>query len=83
MNSLVVQWLGLHASTTGGSGLIPGQRTKIPHATGQLSPRVTIEKSRVLQGRPSTGKIKNKNGPSLLHPTASHPSRLMHMYTHG
>ena len=27
------QWLKLHASTRGGTGLIPGQRTKIPHAT--------------------------------------------------
>ena len=28
-NSLVVQWLGLQASTTGGMGLIPGWGTKI------------------------------------------------------
>ena len=32
-NSLAVQWLRLHASTTGGMGLIPGQGTKILHAT--------------------------------------------------
>ena len=31
-NSLVVQWLELHASTAGGKGLIPGQGTKIPQA---------------------------------------------------
>ena len=31
--SLVVQWLRLCTSTTGGSGAIPGQGTKIPHAT--------------------------------------------------
>ena len=30
--SLVVQWLGLHASTAGDTGLIPGQGTKILHA---------------------------------------------------
>ena len=30
--SLVVQWLGLWASTAGGVGLIPGWGTKIPHA---------------------------------------------------
>ena len=30
--SLAVQWLGLRASTAGGTGLIPGQGTKIPHA---------------------------------------------------
>ena len=29
-NSPVVQWLGLHATTTGGPGSIPGQGTKIP-----------------------------------------------------
>ena len=31
--SLAVQWLGLHASIAGGTGLIPGQGTQIPHAT--------------------------------------------------
>ena len=31
--SLVVQWLGLCASTTGGTGLIPGWGTRILHAT--------------------------------------------------
>ena len=30
--SLAVQWLGLRASTAGGTGSIPGQGTKIPHA---------------------------------------------------
>ena len=30
--SLVVQWLRLHASTAGGTGLTPGRGTKIPHA---------------------------------------------------
>ena len=34
-NSLAVQWLGLHASTVGGLGLIPGQGTKIPQAVQQ------------------------------------------------
>ena len=29
---LVVQWLGLHASTAGGVGLIPSWGTKTPHA---------------------------------------------------
>ena len=28
--SLVIQWLGLGASTVGGVGLIPGWETKIP-----------------------------------------------------
>jgi len=31
-NSLAVQWPGLHASTEGGLGLIPGQGIKILHA---------------------------------------------------
>ena len=31
--SLVVQWLRLHAPNTGGLGSIPGQGTKIPHAS--------------------------------------------------
>ena len=30
--SLAVQWLRLRTSTAGGSGLIPGRGTKIPHA---------------------------------------------------
>ena len=30
--SLVVQWLGLHTFTAGGTGLIPALGTKIPHA---------------------------------------------------
>ena len=28
---LVVQWLGLRTSIAGGTSLIPGQETKIPH----------------------------------------------------
>ena len=31
-NSLVVQWLGLCASTAGGTGSLPGWGTKILHA---------------------------------------------------
>ena len=31
-NSLAVQWLGLCASTAGGTGSIPSQGTKVPHA---------------------------------------------------
>ena len=30
--SLVVQWLRLHASNAGGTGLIPVWGTKVPHA---------------------------------------------------
>ena len=31
--SLMVQWLGLHVSNAGGAGSIPGQGTKISHAS--------------------------------------------------
>ena len=31
--SLAVQWLRLCASTAGGTGLIPGQGSEVPHAT--------------------------------------------------
>ena len=31
---MVVQWLRFHACIAGGVGSIPGQGTKIPHATG-------------------------------------------------
>ena len=38
-------------SDAGDTGLIPGRGTKIPHATGQLSPRATTreEKTRMPQ----------------------------------
>ena len=41
--SLVVQWLGLQASSAGGSGSIPGWGPKIPHAMwhGQKNPKTT------------------------------------------
>ena len=32
--SLLVQWLRLHTSSAGNIGSIPGQRTKIPYASG-------------------------------------------------
>ena len=40
-NSLVVQWLELHASIAGGTGLIPGWGTKIPQAVWRHSPQKT------------------------------------------
>ena len=33
-NSLLVQWIGLHASTAKGASLVPGWGTKILNATG-------------------------------------------------
>ena len=32
--SLVIEWLGLHASNAGAQGSIPGWGTKIPHTGG-------------------------------------------------
>ena len=34
VNSLVVQWLGLHTFIARGTGSISGQGTKVPHAAG-------------------------------------------------
>ena len=34
IKNLAVQWLGLHTSTAGGTHLIPGRGTNIPHAHG-------------------------------------------------
>ena len=39
--SLVGQWLRIHLPMQGDMGSIPGWRTKIPHAEGQLSPHST------------------------------------------
>ena len=40
----MVQWLGLRASTAGGSGSIPGRGTKSPEATwyGQKKKRINF-----------------------------------------
>ena len=45
-NSLAVQWLGLRASTAGGTGSIPGRGTKILHAAqyGQKKKKKKKEK---------------------------------------
>ena len=44
--SLVVQWLGLCASTEGGMGLILGWRTKIPHTVrhSQKKKKINVKK---------------------------------------
>ena len=43
-NSLVVQWLGLHAPTARSPGSIPGEGTKIPQAM-QSGPKKKVLKS--------------------------------------
>ena len=47
-SSDLLQWLGLHASTAGGAGSIPGWRTGIPHAVrgGQKKEGKNREKER-------------------------------------
>ena len=57
MNTLVVQWLGLHASTAGGIGLIPGQRTKTLHASrcGQTKNKLALSLKKKKKEKP--GKI--------------------------
>lgn len=39
--SLVIQWLGFLASTAGGVGLIPGQRTEVLHAACCMTEKKT------------------------------------------
>ena len=46
-NSLVVQLLGLHTSTAGGTGSIPGQGSKILH-TSQLGKKKETEKKNTI-----------------------------------
>ena len=48
-NSLVVQWLGLHAFTAKGPGSISGQGTKIPQASrrGQNQKNNTKQKNKI------------------------------------
>ena len=41
----MVQWLGLHASTAGGMGVIPGQGTKILYALQQSQNKQTNKNS--------------------------------------
>ena len=48
-NSLAVQWIGLHASTAGGTGSVPGWRTKIPHAA--------LHRQNVLDTEPSASHL--------------------------
>ena len=47
-NPLVFQWLRLCASTAGGTGSIPGHRTKIPHAICAAKKKKKKEKSKVV-----------------------------------
>ena len=44
----MVQWLRIHASNAGVGGSIPGQRTKIPHATWGGQKQVVCENGSVM-----------------------------------
>ena len=57
---MVVQWLRFHACIAGGVGSIPGQGTKIPHATGHLSPCSATGEADVPPQGPSTAKTERK-----------------------
>ena len=49
---LAVQWLGLQASTAGGTGSIPGHGTKIPHAAQHnWKKKIEKRKKRNVQNR--------------------------------
>ena len=52
-------------SSAGDSGSVPGQKTKIPHAMGQLNPHATVTEHAhfgvcVLQLKLNTAKVKKK-----------------------
>ena len=52
-----VQWLGLHTSTAGGTGSIPGHGTKIPHAAQHGPP--TPQKSQFYRDFPCGPVVEN------------------------
>ena len=60
--SLVVQWLRLHASNARSTGSIPGQGTKIPHATrcGQKTKKTNEESTEVQWTEKEMGKKSEK-----------------------
>ena len=49
-NSLVVQWLGLRASTAGGPGLIPSRGTEILYAAWHGQKKTTIREASTIIG---------------------------------
>ena len=68
VNSLAVQWSGLHASTAGGTGLIPGWGTKIPQKTTTTE---TLKSKRINDKAHSRPLGNSKNG---CHPLSSQHS---------
>ena len=62
--SLVVQWLRLCTSTARGTGLIPGQETKILHAGQPKKKKSEIQLSAVTEEQPTALQVSMCN--SLL-----------------
>ena len=50
----MVQWLRFHASIAGGMGSIPGQGTKIPHATWHSQ----LKKKKMMKGKGAHNRFK-------------------------
>ena len=61
--SLVAHWLRLCAPTAGGSGLIPGQGTRIPHAAGCGPQKKGREAKRKARDRFSTTAVRARPCP--------------------
>ena len=75
--SLAVQWLGLHASTAGGMGSIPGRGTKILQAVGRRQKKKNKEKGKY--NVKEKGKYNVKEKPSALK-TYSFSTLSLHSY---
>ena len=71
-NSVAVQWLGLGASTAGGTGSIPGQGTRIPQAAwwrGQKKKKKEVPGKGVVQEvGPVPWEVLNLQGPLIYRP---------------
>ena len=65
----MVQWLRHYASIVGGAGSIPGQGTKIPHAT-----LCGKKKNRKQKTKTQETKKQNKKRKSYIYNTLSSPS---------
>ena len=73
-SSLEVQWLLFHAFTAGGTGSLPGQVTKIPHAV-LCGPQKIIKKKKKRSMLPAWVKVGAAKHPTM-HRTAHHNKEL-------
>ena len=74
-NPLMVQWLGLHASTARGTVSIPGRRTKTPHTSRYDPPK----KASV---QPQAGGVIFLHLSFLIYKTFLPPEHVMRIYSH-